>query len=317
MQSGWKMGDFLVTILIPVYQEERQIYKNINTVHDILVRNGICHEFLLVEDGSRDNTWLEIKRLAAEIKEIKAIRFSRNFGKEAALCAGLEHVSGDACIVMDADLQHPPEVIPEMVKMWREQGINVIEGIKTSRGRESFLNKTGARAFYAILKKLSGLELNNASDFKLLDRSVVEAWRDMGERITFFRGMSAWVGFKRAKIPFAVAERFEGKSKWSFLRLFKLAINAITSFSSLPLHIVTFLGLCFLVGSFLLGVQTLYKYFAGISVDGFTTVILLLLIIGSTLMISLGIIGTYIAKIYDEVKFRPRYIVSERIDATE
>lgn len=310
------MRDYLITVVIPVYQEEKQIYGNIKVIHEILTKNDINHEFLLIEDGSRDNTWQEIKRLSAEIDGLKAIRFSRNFGKEAALCAGLEHVSGDACIIMDADLQHPPEAIPEMVEMWRKGGYNVIEGIKTSRGKEGFLNKTGAKAFYSLLKKLSGLELNNASDFKLLDASVIEAWRQMGERITFFRGMSAWVGFKRAKIPFAVAERFEGKSKWSYLRLFKLAINAITSFSSLPLHIVTFLGFGFLVGSFLLGIQTLYKYFAGIAFSGFTTVILLLLIIGSTLMISLGIIGTYIAKIYDEVKFRPRYIVSERINHT-
>ena len=311
------MSDFLITVLIPVYNEENQIGESLYIINKILMENGINHEFLLVDDGSKDNTWGKIKEASNTTPGINAIKLSRNFGKESALCAGLEVASGDACVIIDADLQHPPQMIPEMVKLWRESGFDVIEGVKSSRGKEKLVNKMGAGLFYNLLKRSSGIDLRMASDFKLLDKKVIEAWRRMGERNTFFRGMSAWVGYKRASLPFQVAERKTGNSKWSILRLIKLAINAITSFSSLPLQIVTFLGVLFLIGSFLLGIQTLFMKIANIAVSGFTTVILLQLIIGSALMISLGIIGTYIAKIYEEVKYRPRYLVSEKITSTE
>lgn len=304
------MSDFLLSIVIPVYNEESQIYENIMAIDRVLSDAGLPHEFVLVDDGSRDGTWSELLRLSERFAYVNALRLSRNFGKEAALCAGLEHIGGSACVVMDSDLQHPPEVIVKMVELWR-QGFEVVEGVKTSRGSESLFNKLGARTFYKLLKRSSGLNLEGASDFKLLDVKVIDAWKQMGERITFFRGMSAWVGFKRASLPFAVADRREGASKWSVFRLFKLAVNAITSFSSAPLQIVTFIGFLFLAGSLVMAVQTLYMKLMGVALSGFTTVILLLLIIGSTLMISLGIIGTYIARIFDEVKFRPRYIISE------
>ena len=189
----------------------------------------------------------------------------------------------------------------------------MVEGVKASRGKERLINKLGANSFYGLLKKLSGLSLDRASDFKLLDKKVVDAWNRMGERVVFFRGMSAWVGFKRISLPFEVADRKDGKSKWSLYKLFKLAINAITAFSSAPLQIVTFIGVLFSIGAIVLAIQTLYMKFMNIAFSGFTTVILLLLIIGSTLMISLGIIGTYVARIFDEVKGRPRYLVSETI----
>ncbi len=308
------MGDLLLSIVIPAYHEEKLIYENIHTVHRLLLEHSIRHEIILIEDGSRDKTWEMIKRLAGEIQEIRACRFSRNFGKEAALCAGLERSRGDACIVMDSDLQHPPELIPQMVELWQTGNYDVIEGIKASRGREGIFSRICAHSFYDLLKRLSGLELRNASDFKLLDAKVIEAWKQMDERVTFFRGMSAWVGFRRVAIPFEVAERKDGASRWTFASLFKLAVNAITAFSSAPLQIITFIGILFLIGSIILGIQTLYMWISGQAFSGFTTVILLLLIIGSTLMISLGIIGTYIARIFDEVKFRPRYIISDTID---
>lgn len=304
------MSNFLLSVVIPVYNEESQIYENIAAIDRALSEGAVPHEFILVDDGSRDGTWKELLRLSDRLPRVSAYRLSRNFGKEAALCAGLEHIGGDACVVMDSDLQHPPEVIVKMVELW-QQGFEVVEGVKTSRGRESLVNRLGARTFYKLLRGSSGLNLEGASDFKLLDGKVIDAWKQMGERITFFRGMSAWVGFKRTSLPFAVADRKEGGSKWSLFRLFKLAVNAITSFSSAPLQIVTFIGLLFLAGSLVMGVQTLYMKLMGVALSGFTTVILLLLIIGSTLMISLGIIGTYIARIFDEVKFRPRYIISE------
>ena len=307
------MGDFLISVVLPVYNEEKQIQESIKVIHKILKDKDINHEFVLVDDGSRDNTWKAIKEASAKFPRIRAVKFSRNFGKEAALCAGLEAATGDACIVLDADLQHPPEIIPEMVRLWREEGYEVVEGVKTSRGNESFTNKVAALMFYKVMHKLSGLDLNGASDFKLMDAKVIAAWKMLNERNTFFRGMTAWVGFKRIEIPFMVVDRARGKSKWSILRLFKLAVTAITSFSSLPLQVVTFLGVAFLICSIPMAVETLYLKFRGEAVSGFTTVILLLLIIGSALMISLGIIGTYIAKIFDEVKYRPRYLVAETL----
>ncbi len=307
-------NDFILTLVIPVFQEANQLKQNIFHFKDILDANKLRYEMVLVDDGSMDNTWEVVRALSREMKEIRGVRLSRNFGKEAALCAGLETARGDACIIMDADLQHPPELIPRMLEIWQSGEIDIVDGIKSSRGKESFFKMLSARTFYSVLKRFSGLDLNNASDFKLLDSKVVAAWRRMGERTTFFRGMSAWVGFKRVSVPFVVAERQEGKSKWSFFRLWKLAITAITSFSSAPLQLVSFIGFLFLISSVILGIQTLYRWFMHNAVSGFTTVILLLLIIGSTLMISLGIIGTYIARIFDEVKQRPRYIVLDRID---
>ncbi|MCX7842656.1 MAG: glycosyltransferase family 2 protein [Clostridia bacterium] len=309
------MDKTLITVVIPVYNEENQIYETIEVIRDKLAITGMDYEFILVDDGSSDGTWLKLKMLSEDFQSIKALRLSRNFGKEAALCAGLEAAKGDACIVMDADLQHPPELIPEMVRLWRDESYDVVEAVKSVRGDESLVNKIGAHLFYKTLSKLSGFDIDQASDFKLLDKKVVEAWRCMNERDTFFRGMAAWVGFNRISIPFNVASRKKGTSKWSLFKLSRLAVSAITSFSSLPLQIVTFMGLIFLIGSVVLGIQTLYMKLMGIALSGFTTVILLLLIIGSTLMISLGVIGTYIARIYEEVKRRPRYIISEKVES--
>jgi glycosyltransferase involved in cell wall biosynthesis len=311
------MDKSFITVVIPVYNEESQICENISVIKKCLAETGMEFMILLVDDGSTDGTWSRLKMLSEEIPSIKALRLSRNFGKEAALCAGLAAVEGDACIIMDADLQHPPTLIPEMIRLWKDEGYEVVEGVKALRGNESIINKVGANLFYQTLSKLSGFNMQQASDFKLLDKKVVSAWRSMNERGTFFRGMSAWVGYNRISIPFNVGMRTKGVSKWSLFNLFNLAVKAITSFSSFPLHLVTFMGVFFLIGALVLGIQTLYMKLMGIALSGFTTVILLLLIIGSCLMISLGVIGTYIARIYEEVKGRPRYIVADEIKSRE
>ncbi len=306
--------DPIISVVIPVYEEEGLIYRSIREIHKVFENNRISHEFVIVDDGSKDNTLHELIRLLDEIPNLKAYRLIRNFGKESALCAGLEMARGNAYIVMDADLQHPPGIIPEMIRLWHDEGYQVVEGVKISRGNESFFSRLSAGTFYKLLKKLSGFNLENASDFKLLDAKVVNAWRQMPERDTFFRAMSAWVGFKRTSITFSVSDRINGVTKWSVFELFRLALTAITAFSAVPLQIITLLGFIFLAGSLILGIQTLYTKFSGLAVSGFTTVILLLLIMGSALMISLGIIGIYVARIYDEVKARPRYIISENIE---
>ncbi len=306
-----------LSLIIPVYQEGTHIRSSISVIQSILYRNEIKHEFILVDDGSGDNTWQEIMKLAEINENITALRLSRNFGKESALCAGLEYADGDMVLVMDADLQHPPQIIPDMVKAWREEGYDVVEGIKSSRGKENPIYKAGAKFFYYIIYKTSDINLGKASDFKLLDRKVIEAWKEMPERAIFFRGMTAWLGFDRKQISFDVAERVNGKTKWSFLRLVRLAMNAITSYTSVPLHCITVLGIFFFFGAIILGLQTLYMKFAGKATSGFTTVILLQLIIGSSIMISLGMIGIYLTKIYKEVKARPRYLISKCVKGSE
>ena len=306
-----------LSVVIPVYQEGSHIRNSIGVIEKIMVDNKIPYEFILIDDGSKDHTWLELKQMAQTNEHITSLRLSRNFGKESALCAGLEYASGDMILVMDSDLQHPPAMIPEMVRCWREEGFDVIEGIKSSRGRENPVYRMCAKFFYYIIYKTADIDLGQASDFKLLDRKVVEAWKEMPERATFFRGMSAWLGFERKQISFDVEERVNGKSKWSMLRLIRLAVNAITSYTSLPLHFITFLGVVLFFGAILLGVQTLYMYFSHKALSGFTTVILLQLIIGSSIMISLGMIGIYLTKIYKEVKSRPRYLISKCIRGGE
>jgi len=306
-----------LTIAIPVFSEGKQLGDNLACIRNILKKLDCSFKFLIVDDGSTDNTWEVLTQLRRSWPELHAVRFSRNFGKEAAICAALSLVESDVVIIMDSDLQHPPELIPNMFELWKNNGYKVVEAVKVDRGKEKLVNKIGAKLFYFILNNLSGYNLSGDSDYKLLDRQVIDAWRKIEERHTFFRGMSAWIGFEKTKIPFEVPERSNGTSRWSFTGLMRLALNAVTSFSTIPLHIVTFLGIALFVGSVFLGIQTLYMKFVGKAVSGFATIILLNLIIGSGIMISLGVIGEYIARIYEEVKHRPRYLIAEKVGFNE
>jgi len=300
-----------LSVLIPVHNEADQISENLSLIHAEALKAGLSMEMIAIDDGSTDSTWHVLQSVLEHIPGFKALRFSRNFGKEAAICAGLAYSSGQACIVIDSDLQHPPELIPEMVQLWRDEHWDIVEGIKTTRGTEPLINRIGARVFYRTLSGFSGYNLHGSSDFKLLDRKVIEAWLDMRERNTFFRGMVSWLGFRRKQITFSVTGRRLTQSRWSFLGLFRLAVVAITAFSSLPLQAVTILGGLFLLCAILFSSYALVMYFAGLAFPGFTTVIILELLIGGVLMMSLGIIGTYIAQIYQEVKYRPRYVIAE------
>lgn len=303
-----------ITVVIPVYKEGNHLSVVLASITSELEKSNESYEIVLVDDGSPDNTWDVIRELSTHYSILRALRLSRNFGKESALCAGLETATGKAVIIMDGDLQHPPHLIPEMISIWRQANVEIVEAVKVTRGKESLVVKLGAKFFYTILKKLSGYDLKGASDYKLLDRKAVNAWLKMGERNLFFRGMSAWLGFRNVQIPFQVSARVGGKSGWSIFQLVKLATTGITAFSSSPLHFVSFSGCIFFVFAIILGAQAFYLKFTGRAVDGFTTVIVLLLIIGSLLMISLGIIGMYIARIYEEVKGRPRYLITEQIN---
>jgi len=300
----------LLSIVLPAYNEEQNIANTAKVLKELLEQNAIDYELVFVSDGSKDATFAEIQKAALENSHIKGAEFSRNFGKEAGIFAGLELTSGDAVIVMDCDLQHPPEIIPEMWKKWQE-GVEIVEGIKSSRGKESLGYKLSAGLFYKIMSKLIKMDMNASSDFKLLDRKVVNVLLELPERNTFFRALTFWAGFRTETVEYQVQERAYGESKWSFWSLMKYAISNATSFSTLPLQLVTIMGVISILFSAVLAVQTLVKYLMGTAVEGFTTVILLILIIGGFIMLSLGVIGHYIARIYEEVKGRPKYIISK------
>lgn len=298
-----------ITMVIPVYNEERAFVHNFAIILQHLdALRDVKADVLIVDDGSSDDTVKVIGRFCEQRNDVKLICLSRNFGKEAAIHAGLDHATGDAVIVMDSDLQHPPELIPKMISLWRE-GASIVEAYKISRGREPLMSRILANGFYGTFSRLSGMDLRNHSDFKLLDRAVVKVYATLPERSRFFRGIVRWLGFPAVQIPFEVKERRHGSSAWSRLRLFRFSLVAITSFSAAPLQFVTLFGLLTFIISGIFGGIALYDKFSGHAVSGFTTVILLILIIGSILMISLGLMGIYIAKIYDEVKGRPSYII--------
>jgi dolichol-phosphate mannosyltransferase len=303
----------MLSVIIPAYNEGENINIAADTISGLLSGAKIEHEIIFSDDGSRDNTWEIIAKRAAEDSKIRGIKFSRNFGKEAAIFAGLEAARGDCAVVIDCDLQHPPELIIKMHELWKE-GYEVVEARKSNRGKESLMYKTFAKSFYKLMKSSSGLNLDGASDYKLLDRKVINALNSMEERLTFFRALSAWVGFKTTQVLFEVQPRLHGTTKWSFRKLFKFAVSSVTGFTNFPMHMMTVFGILFLFSSFVLGVHTLVNFFLGRAAAGFSTVILLLLIIGSLLMLGLGVIGYYLSKIYEEIKFRPRYIVNENTE---
>jgi polyisoprenyl-phosphate glycosyltransferase len=307
----------LISVVVPLYKEAVNLRSFLAAVTGELARTGCTSELIMVDDGSTDDTWAIISEEARTISNLHGIRLSRNFGKELAVCAGLERARGDAIIVMDGDGQHPPELLPQMIRLWQTTGADIVEAVKTKRGPESFSGRIGALIFYVVLNKLAGVNLKGISDFKLMNRRAVDAWRQMPERNVFFRGMTAWLGFTHVQIPFEVPQRVAGTTGWSFPTRLKLALTGISAFSSLPLQFVTMAGLLFFGFSVVFGLYTLVLQLAGRSVSGFATVILLLLIIGSLLMLSLGIIGEYLARIYEEVKRRPRYVIAASIEPSD
>ncbi|MCC8137609.1 MAG: glycosyltransferase family 2 protein [Clostridiales bacterium] len=302
----------MLSVILPAYNEEKMIQKASARIDQILTAEQIDYELIFVNDGSKDHTWEEIEKAAAQNAHVTGILFSRNFGKESAMLAGLAEAKGDCCAVMDCDLQHPPETLVEMYRLW-EQGYEVIEGVKRTRGKESALHRLSAGIFYKMISKAVKIDMSRASDFKLLDRRAVDALLSLPERNVFFRALTSWIGFRTTSVEFDVQERTEGESKWSTWSLVQYAIKNIVIFSTAALQFVTIAGIAVFVVAILLGIQTLVRYFTGHAVEGFTTVILLILIIGSLVMISLGIIGYYIGKIYEEVKGRPRYLISKKI----
>lgn len=301
----------MLSVIIPSYNEEGNIQKTASVVGKLLRDNKIDYELIFVNDGSKDATWELISDLAKTDEHIVGVNFSRNFGKESAIFAGLETAKGDCAVLLDCDLQFPPETIIEMYHIWENNDVDVVEGRKNSRGKENPVYKLFSLWFYKLISGSGGLDMQSASDFKLLDRAVIDSLNRMPERLTFFRAMSSWVGYKTERVYFDVADREIGQSKWNVKALIKFAVNNITSFTSAPLQIVTACGVITFIISIILGVNTLYNKFWGGADAGFSTVIILQLLTSSIIMFSLGVIGYYISKIYEEIKQRPRYIIRD------
>jgi polyisoprenyl-phosphate glycosyltransferase len=300
-----------VTILIPVYNEARVIVANLRAIiaHARAI-TGVRVNVLVVDDGSTDDLAGRFRSAFATTRSLYYLRLNRNFGKEAAIAAGLSVIrKSDAVIVMDSDLQHPPALLQQMVALW-QQGFEVVDACKTARGSESPYRRLCSKLFYAVFDRLTGLSLKCQSDFKLIDRKVVDFYCSLPERERFFRGLVGWMHFNTTQVYFDVPATTR-RSNWSYWQLFTYALRSITSFTSFPLQIVTLCGgLTFLV-SLVVGGVTILDKVSGEAIDGFSTVILLLLAIGSVLMFSLGLIGIYIARIYEEVKRRPGWIIDE------
>jgi glycosyltransferase involved in cell wall biosynthesis len=303
----------LISVVAPIYNEGPGVERFVARLGDVLGSASIDYELVLVDDGSADDSWSRITQQALLDPRVRGLRLSRNFGKEAALLAGLEHAAGDAVVVIDSDLQHPPAAIPAMVRRWQE-GAHVVEAVKRNRTGQSLGNRLSSRLFNRAFTRLTHVDLVDATDFRLLGRPAVDALRQMPEHSSFFRGTSSWIGFTRATVEVDIDHREGGTSRWTARGLARLAVNGLTSFTSAPLHLVTLVGVAFAVFAAVLGVQTLVRWISGGSVAGFTTVILLLLVTGTFVLIGLGVIGEYLARIHEEVRGRPRYLVQERAE---
>jgi glycosyltransferase involved in cell wall biosynthesis len=302
----------LVSVVTPIYNEGPGVDRFVERLG--LVLHDTTFELVLVDDGSSDDSWERIRERAAADDRVRGIQLSRNFGKEAAVLAGLEHAEGDAVVVIDSDLQHPPSAIPAMLRLWQD-GFQVVEAVKRNRTGQGLIGRLGGKLFNRAFTGLTQVDLVNATDFRLLSRTALDALLRLPEHSSFFRGTSNWIGFRRTTIEVDIDHREDGASRWTLRSLFRLAVNGLTSFTSAPLHLVTFVGLAFAAFAVLLGAQTLIRWVRGGSVAGFPTVILLLLVLGTFILLGLGVIGEYLARIHEEVRARPRYLVQEKSEA--
>lgn len=300
----------MLSVVIPAFNEQEMVPAAAGQIDGILSRAGIPHELIFIDDGSRDATWAEIRAESEHRDTVRGVHFSRNFRKEAAIFAGLQAADGDCVAVIDCDLQHPPEKLVEMYRLW-EQGVEVVEGVKTDRGEESLAHRVAAKTFYRLISEAKHIDMTRASDFKLLDRKAVNVLLSMREKRAFFRALSSWIGFRTAEVPYEVRERAAGESKWSTWLLIKYALSNITAFTSLPLHLITGCGAASFLAALIVGIVSIVRLAMGRVVTGLTGAVILLLFLSGLIMVGLGIIGYYLGNIYMEIQDRPRFIVSE------
>ena len=309
----------LITILIPCYNEEQSLpvlYKAISEVADEIwppPAHSYQFEFLFVNDGSKDHTLDIIKSLREQDPRVSYVDLSRNFGKENAMLAGFDYAKGDAVIIMDADLQHPPTLIPEMLRIWNFGEVQDVYARRKTRGREPWIRKKLSLLFYRILDHATRFDiLQNVGDFRLLDRQAIDALRRLRESERYTKGMYCWIGFRKQEILFEQQERIAGESKWNFMGLLNLAIEGITSFTTAPLRFATYVGLLTALGAFIYGLYYFIKtLIIGDPVAGFPTLIIVILLLGGIQLITIGIIGEYLGRIFNEVKQRPVYLAQE------
>lgn len=300
----------MLSVVIPAFNEQEMVPAAAGQIDGILSRAGIPHELIFIDDGSRDATWAEIRAESEHRDTVRGVHFSRNFRKEAAIFAGLQAADGDCVAVIDCDLQHPPEKLVEMYRLW-EQGVEVVEGVKTDRGEDSLAHRVAAKTFYRLISEATHIDMTRASDFKLLDRKAVNVLLSMREKRAFFRALSSWIGFRTAEVPYEVRERAAGESKWSTWLLIKYALSNITAFTSLPLHLITGCGAASFLAALIVGIVSIVRLAMGRVVTGLTGAVILLLFLSGLIMVGLGIIGYYLGNIYMEIQDRPRFIVSE------
>jgi len=307
--------NYVYSIVIPVLNEEKVLNELYQRLTKVMTDIGESYEIIFINDGSTDNSLKIMKQLHTHDKRIKIIDFSRNLGHQIAITAGIDFTSGDAVITIDADLQDPPEVIPDLIKKWKE-GYEVIYGIREKRKGENFFKKISTLIFYRLINKMTMINMPpDSGDFRLIDKKVVNNLKNIRENNRYVRGLTYWIGFKQIGVPYERDKRFAGKSKYPIKKLFKLAYDAIFSFSNFPLKIATYFGFIVSFLSFLYLIYALIiKLFTNSVIHGWTSLMISILFLGGVQLICLGIIGEYIARINDEVKKRPLYIIKEIID---
>lgn len=311
-EKGSPAPPFKVSVVIPAFNEQDTI-KPLTERLISVVSKYKDYEILFIDDGSNDKTLEIIEDLAARNNNIKFLSFSRNFGHQAALMAGLLYVDGDCIISLDADLQHPPELIDQLIEKW-QAGYEVVYTIREDTEGISFLKRVISSAFYKCMNIISNINLEKGSaDFRLLDKSVVEALRDVRESSIFLRGIISWVGFKQCSIKYKADSRFAGKSKYTFWKMFTFALNGITSFSVKPLHLATVLGSIISLFAFIYGMFALYmSIFTDKTISGWTSLILSVVFMGGVQLLMIGILGEYIGRVFIETKKRPNYIIRKK-----
>ena len=304
-----------LSAVVPVYNEEGSLGELHRRVTAVLESLELPYELILVDDGSSDSTPEIISELCADDSRVRAVHFSRNFGHQAALAAGLQHASGRGVVVLDADLQDPPELIPELVARWRD-GYQVVYAQRRKREREGVMKRGAAFLFYRTLKRITRFEIPaDTGDFCLMDRAVVDLLNAMPERNRYVRGLRAWVGFRQTAVPFDRPPRYAGEPKYTFAGSFGLAVNGILALSKFPLRVATYFGLLVSLASFLLGAWYIVQRMLGNSglVRGWASIVVIVLFLGGVQLLTIGIIGEYLSRIYDEVKQRPLFVVRERL----
>jgi polyisoprenyl-phosphate glycosyltransferase len=303
-----------VSVVVPGLNEERGIPTLIEHLRPVLEGLDLDWEVVFVDDGSTDGTLPLLRELNQRDPRFKAISLSRNFGKEVAAAAGLAYATGDAAVLMDADLQHPPELIREFVARWQE-GYDIVYGQRRDRDTDSLLHRWSARAFYALFEKLSGTTLpEGAGDFRLLDRKAIDAMNRMRERVRFNKGLYAWMGFRSIGVPFTVPPRGIGASRWQPRQLLRFGLDGIASFTTIPLRVWSYLGLIISVFAFFYALIFLVEVLVyGVMTPGFPTLIISVLFFSGVQLISLGVIGEYLGRVYEEVKGRPLFLVAEEV----